>query len=63
MQINTWGSHNIVIASIRKDGAELMPMNNSSIRFGYDDPRGYLPQALIELLDKALPAEGAKSPF
>ena len=44
-----WGMHNVVIQSIKDaSGAELMP---SDIELGYDDPRDYLPEALIALLD------------
>ena len=44
-----WGSHNITISSIQDaSGAELIP---TDIQFGYDDPRDYLPDAIIKLLD------------
>lgn len=44
-----WGMHNIVIESIKDaSGTELIP---SDIHHGYDNPREYLPQAIIQLLD------------
>ena len=48
-----WGLHNIVIVSIRRSGREIIPMDN--IRFGYDDPRNYLPSSIVEFLDRELP--------
>ena len=53
-----WGCHNTVIDSIRKDGAELIPL---ATRIGYDNPRDYLPKDIIALLDKAFPKEEAAS--
>jgi hypothetical protein len=45
----TWGSHNVVIFSIKDaNGAEQIP---SDINLGYDEPRDYLPEAVIALLD------------
>ena len=46
---HTWGCHNTIIVSIKKDGVEQIP---SSANVGYDDPRGYLPAAIIAILDK-----------
>lgn len=48
-----WGLHNNVIRSIKKDGVEQIP---ESAEVGYDDPRHYLPAAIITLLDEKLPA-------
>ncbi len=48
-----WGLHNIVIVSIRRSGREMIPMD--AIRFGYDDPRDYLPKSIVEFLDRELP--------
>ena len=48
-----WGLHNVVIDSIMKTGEELIP--HDTIRFGYDDPRDYLPEDVIALLDRELP--------
>lgn len=50
---NRWGLHNVVIQSIKKDGVELIPFDR--IVFGYDDPRGYLPEELVQHLDQKLP--------
>jgi hypothetical protein len=48
-----WGSHNVIIGSIRtKKGNELIPENTN---IGYDDPRSYLPKRIIKLLDEAFP--------
>lgn len=51
-----WGCHNVTIASIEGDGAELIPFDD--INFGYDDPRDYLPAAIIAILDAAFPDDG-----
>ncbi len=53
VRLEEWGMHNTVIASIDKDGEELIP--HDRIQFGYDDPRSYLPTAIVRLLDDALP--------
>lgn len=50
--VEPWGIHNVVIDSIRKGGIELIPLQR--IRFGYDQPRAYLPKKLIRLLDREL---------
>lgn len=50
--VEPWGIHNTVIDSIRKGGVELIPLQR--IRFGYDNPRDYLPKRLIRLLDREL---------
>lgn len=53
VKVEPWGFHNVVIDSICKGGIELIPMQR--IRFGYDEPRGYLPKKLIRLLDRQFP--------
>ncbi len=53
--VQDWGMHNTVIASIKKDGTELIPYDNPNCRFGYDDPRGYLPSEITALLDDQFP--------
>ena len=53
VDVNQWGLHNTVITSIKKDGMELIP---ETATVGYDNPRGYLPQQIIDLLDKAFPS-------
>lgn len=42
--------HNTVIASIKKDGRELIP---EQVMHGYDDPHDYLPVEIIQLLEEA----------
>ena len=49
----SWGSHNYIIASIKHDGVEQIPLD--SIRLGYDCPHNYLPATIIKLLDDELP--------
>lgn len=58
-----WGLHNLIVTSITKDGQEIMPSEDTQVCIGYDDPRTYLPQSIIDLLDEKLPADGAESPF
>jgi hypothetical protein len=53
--VEGWGMHNTVITSIKKNGTEFIPLGDPDVTFGYDDPRGYLPSVIVELLDKALP--------
>lgn len=51
-----WGWHNTVITSIKTpEGKDLIDRHLP--RFGYDCPRTYLPEAIIELLDEKLPEE------
>ena len=43
-----WGMHNVVIFSIKDaNGNEIIP---STVKMGYDEPRNYLPAAIIALL-------------
>ena len=49
-----WGLHNIIINSIKKEKIELMPDENLDFTIGYDFPRKYLPQEIINLLDEEL---------
>ena len=49
---NHWGFHNTIIESIKKGGKELIP---DDVTLGYDNPREYLPEKLVKLLDEALP--------
>lgn len=53
VNVSPWGMHNEVIDSIQKNGIELIPLER--IRFGYEEPRDYLPKKLIRLLDRELP--------
>ena len=48
----TLGLHNTVIISIKENGKELIP---DDANVGYDDPRRYLPETIIDLLDSMLP--------
>lgn len=47
-----WGMHNTVITSIVKDGIEQIP---DSASVGYDEPREYLPDDIVRILDEAFP--------
>lgn len=47
-----WGLHNTVITSIKKHGVEQIP---SDAHVGYDDPRDFLPEAIVAVLDERLP--------
>ncbi|MGD9658487.1 MAG: hypothetical protein AB7U61_12775 [Methylocystis sp.] len=46
-----WGMHNVIITSIKRSAAEQIP---EKAILGYDDPRGYLPAAIVSLLDSVL---------
>jgi hypothetical protein len=50
-----WGLHNVTITSIKRRGRELIP---ATAKAGYDDPRDYLPKAVIKVLDAAFAADG-----
>lgn len=52
--VEGWGIHNTVITSIKKNGKELIPYDNPAYRFGYDDPRIFFSEELVELLDREL---------
>ena len=45
-----WGLHNVIVNSLSKDGVSVIP---STAVIGYDEPRTYLPPAIIKLLDAA----------
>ncbi len=52
VEANPWGLHNVIITSIKDEhGNELLPNANT---VGYDCPRGYLPTAIVDLLDEQL---------
>lgn len=55
VDIRPWGLHNTVIVSIlcSKRG-EIMPKSHPANAIGYDSPRSYLPEDIIDLLDDAL---------
>ena len=48
---HTWGLHNDIITSIKHKGVELIP---DTANVGYHDPRVYLPEAIVTLLDREL---------
>lgn len=50
---DVWGLHNDVIRSIKKNSVEQIPEGTD---IGYDDPRKYLPAAIVTILDEKLPA-------
>jgi len=50
----TWGLHNTIIVSIKKDGIEQIPEGTI---IGYDEPREYLPRKIVRLLDREFPAK------
>lgn len=50
-----WGLHNTLITSIERDGLEHIPQDDPNVTIGYDDPRNYLPQVIINLLDEHFP--------
>ena len=49
--VEPWGCHNVTIASIERNGVELIPLDD--INYGFDDPRDYLPEDIVTLLDNA----------
>jgi uncharacterized Zn-finger protein len=53
-----WIAHNTLIFSIKKDGMELMPLDNSRIRIGYDDPKIYLPEDIQAILNNKISRTG-----
>jgi hypothetical protein len=59
VEVNGWGMHNTVIVSIKREGKELISLDDPEVQFGYDGPREYLSEEVVELLDKGLPSEGA----
>ena len=50
----SWGLHNTVITDLSKDGQDLL----EGVDVGYDDPRVYLPDDLVEALDRVFDGEG-----
>jgi len=56
VKYSRWSPHNTLIYSIKKDGIELMPINDSQFRIGYDDPSEYLPVEILNLLDEDFPS-------
>lgn len=50
--VSPWGAHNTVITAIERDGRSLIP---ETAVIGYDDPREYLPEDIVSLLDARFP--------
>lgn len=55
VDVQKWGFHNTVISSIRRDGKELIGYDMPGVTVGYDEPHDYLPEDVIDLLDRELP--------
>jgi hypothetical protein len=54
VEIQQWGFHNVIITAIKLAGVEQIP---GGATLGYDDPRGYLPAAIVALLDAKVTRE------
>ncbi len=52
VRTSRWGLHNTIINSIERNGVELIP--HERIKLGYADPRDYLPEDIVKLLDARL---------
>lgn len=57
VEVHPWGMHNVVITGISRADTSLIP---ETATVGYDNPRGYLPGDIIELLDNTFPHEGGQ---
>jgi hypothetical protein len=55
VEVLPFGMHNTIISSIKLNGIEQIA---EATVIGYDDPREYLPAAIVTILDDALPADG-----
>lgn len=55
VETTEWGLHNTVITSIQRDGIDQI---YDSVTIGYDEPRDYLPEEIIKILDEELPERG-----
>lgn len=55
--IGNHGIHNTVINSIKQNSTELLPLNDPRVRFGYDNPRKFLPETIITLLDEVFSSD------
>ena len=53
VEADSWGCHNYMIFDIKKDGKSVYAGDDLSI--GYDDARNYLPNDIINHLDKEFP--------
>lgn len=54
-----WGFHNTIVTEITREGVTCMP---NDVTRGYDEPRQYLPQEVIDLLDEAFPSGAEVQP-
>lgn len=50
--VQQYGFHNLVITDIERDGRSLIP---ETAQRGYDDPRDYLPDDIVDDLDRRFP--------
>ena len=50
--VQQYGFHNLVITDIERDGQSLIP---ETAQRGYDDPREYLPEDVVDDLDRRFP--------
>ncbi len=50
--VQQYGFHNLVITNIERDGQSLIP---EPTQLGYDDPRDYLPEDIVDDLDRHFP--------
>jgi hypothetical protein len=50
--VQQYGFHNLVITDIERDGQSLIP---ETAQRGYDDPRDYLPDDIVDDLDRRFP--------
>ena len=50
---DSWGCHNTIITNLSKGGEDFL----KDVRIGYDDPRMYLPDDLVEALDEIFDEE------
>ncbi|MBA4131113.1 MAG: hypothetical protein C0519_06785 [Hyphomicrobium sp.] len=50
--VQQYGFHNLVITDIERDGQSLIP---ETAQRGYDDPREYLPDDIVDDLDRRFP--------
>lgn len=57
--VTSWGLHNDVITQLTRDGASLIPEGTT---IGYDEPRDYLPDDIVDLLDRAFPEKREVEP-
>ncbi|NBU58327.1 MAG: hypothetical protein EBS23_00825 [Betaproteobacteria bacterium] len=59
VRTEVFGFHNLVITAIERDGRSFIPDGTS---LGYADPRAYLPDDIVPLLDAAFPEHAEVQP-